>query len=603
MTQKVHLSFDRRIRNREVSAAIQYGGGSDGWISEAGDRLVEDSEGDLPSGDLGTFDVVGSSGLTVTIGAGEAVVEGAYIATDETFEVGLDAGTDNQTVYVGWQDGLPDTITVGLDSAFSANDHRIAVWEIDTDSTSVTTTRDVRELGQTISAETLIAESLVFTQDITDPNNNTATSLSDPVRVTEEAVTFDESSITVTTNGAAVGGGSVSLSSTATTDTGEQTVALAAGDVDGDGVDEVVFGDANDDNLKIYDVEDDAVTDTGRSRTEIITGDIDGDGVAEVVFTDSGDSIRYYDVQDDSTTDTDETAFNFATGDVDDDGVDEIAYRDGSSNLKYYDVQTDSVTDTGQQAGGAVATGDVDDDGIAEMIFLDGSDNVNIYDVQDSSTTDTGEQTIFIATGDVDDDGVDEIAYRDGDSNLSVYDVQDGSVIGNINNSTYPPTTGDIDGDGVAEVVFRDANDDNLKIYDVQGDSVTDTGERVSGIATGDFDDGGKAGVAIRSFSDDSLLIYDTGPYSGNALIAWDTGTPADIDSWDLATFQRTLDNESVTIDIEDGNTNVLRSDISQDTDISDIPVSTDIQLRVTITQADAANNPTCDYLARRFTR
>jgi len=44
MTQKVHLSFDRRIRNREVSAAIQYGGGSDGWISEAGNRLVEDSE-------------------------------------------------------------------------------------------------------------------------------------------------------------------------------------------------------------------------------------------------------------------------------------------------------------------------------------------------------------------------------------------------------------------------------------------------------------------------------------------------------------------------------------------------------------------------------
>jgi hypothetical protein len=119
MTQKVHLSFDRRIRNREVSAAIQYGGGSDGWISEAGNRLVEDSEGDLPTGDLGTFDFNSSSGLTVTIGAGEALVEGGYIATDETFDVDLADSTNNQTVYIGWQDGLPDTIIVGLDSAFS----------------------------------------------------------------------------------------------------------------------------------------------------------------------------------------------------------------------------------------------------------------------------------------------------------------------------------------------------------------------------------------------------------------------------------------------------------------------------------------------------
>jgi len=157
MTQKVHLSFDRRIRNREVSAAIQYGGGSDGWISKAGNRLVEDSEGDLPSGDLGTFGFKSSSGLTVTIGAGEALVEGAYIATDEPFDVDLAASTDNQTVYVGWQDGLPDTIIVGLDSAFTANDHRIAAWEFDTDASVVTATRDVRNLGQTISADTLEA--------------------------------------------------------------------------------------------------------------------------------------------------------------------------------------------------------------------------------------------------------------------------------------------------------------------------------------------------------------------------------------------------------------------------------------------------------------
>lgn len=150
MTQKVHLSFDRRIRNREVSAAIQYGGGSDGWISESDERLVEDSEGDLPSGDLGTFDHVSSSGLTVTIGGGEALVEGGYVATDETFDVDLDANTSNQTVYVGWQDGLPDTVIIGLDSAFSPDDHRIEAWEFDTDDVSVTSSSDRRVIGQTL---------------------------------------------------------------------------------------------------------------------------------------------------------------------------------------------------------------------------------------------------------------------------------------------------------------------------------------------------------------------------------------------------------------------------------------------------------------------
>lgn len=161
MTQKVHLSFNRRIRNREVSAAIQYGGGSDGWISESGTRLVEDSEGDLPTGDLGTFDNTTNSGLTATVGAGEALVEGAYIATDETFDVTLSASTDNQRVYIGWQDGQPDTIIVGLDSAFSDDDHKLPAWEFDTDSTGVTSVVDERDVGSTATPDQLRAQDVL----------------------------------------------------------------------------------------------------------------------------------------------------------------------------------------------------------------------------------------------------------------------------------------------------------------------------------------------------------------------------------------------------------------------------------------------------------
>jgi len=90
---------------------------------------------------------------------------------------------------------------------------------------------------------------------------------------------------------------------------------------------------------------------------------------------------------------------------------------------------------------------------------------------------------------------------------------------------------------------------------------------------------------------------------SGDTLISFDSGAPTDIDSYDLATFQRTLDNETVTIDVEDSNGNVLKSDISKNTDISDIATSTDVQLRANFSRNDTSNNPTVDYLARRFTR
>lgn len=199
MTQKVHPSFDRDIRNRELVTAIQQGGGSDGWISEAGTRLVADSEGDLPTGDLGTFAYASSSGTTVTIGAGEALVGGAYMATDEQFDVDLDDSTDNQTVYVGWRDGLADTIVVGVDSSFSADDHRIPAWEFDTDASSVTASRDLRDLGQTLAATSITAPLNTVKRSL--PSGSAATISEDESMIVED---YYEVHGTLTINGTLV---------------------------------------------------------------------------------------------------------------------------------------------------------------------------------------------------------------------------------------------------------------------------------------------------------------------------------------------------------------------------------------------------------------
>jgi len=112
-----------------------------------------------------------------------------------------------------------------------------------------------------------------------------------------------------------------------------------------------------------------------------------------------------------------------------------------------------------------------------------------------------------------------------------------------------------------------------------------------------------------QSLADDSdgwalSSITGTGPvFSGDAVVNFTNGVPDPIESWDLATFRRTFDGETVTIDIEDGSGNVLFSDIDQNFDISTVDTSKEVRFRANLSRNDSTNNPTTDYLARRFTR
>jgi len=102
----------------------------------------------------------------------------------------------------------------------------------------------------------------------------------------------------------------------------------------------------------------------------------------------------------------------------------------------------------------------------------------------------------------------------------------------------------------------------------------------------------------------DSFATFNLAPAaSGELAVGWDSGVPKDIDSWDLATFQRTFDGETVTVDVEDADGNVLASDIGPNFDISSIDTGADVTLRANLSRSNTANNPTLDYVARRFTR
>jgi len=90
-----------------------------------------------------------------------------------------------------------------------------------------------------------------------------------------------------------------------------------------------------------------------------------------------------------------------------------------------------------------------------------------------------------------------------------------------------------------------------------------------------------------------------TAETNGEALVEIEAQT--DIVSWDIATQQKTLDGETVTVDIEDESGNVLLSDIGRNVDISSIGPSTNIQFRATLQRDNTDNNPTLDFLARRY--
>lgn len=146
MTDKVHTSFGRVFRSREASVVNKFA--HTNWVQPSSGRLIEDSEGDLATGSLGGFaETSSTSSFDVTIDSGEALVRGAYIARDTTTTVTLASSTNNQTVYVGWQDGVSDTVIIGLDADFTADDPQHAIWEFDTDSSGVTSSTDLRYDG------------------------------------------------------------------------------------------------------------------------------------------------------------------------------------------------------------------------------------------------------------------------------------------------------------------------------------------------------------------------------------------------------------------------------------------------------------------------
>jgi hypothetical protein len=257
---------------------------------------------------------------------------------------------------------------------------------------------------------------------------------------------------------------------------------LALGDVDGDGIDEIIAAENTDMNrIFVYDY--DGGTHSGddfsgkhfvkgdHDWSNLSAGDVDGDGVDEIVATETGTHRIFVYKYDHASHDTDNFAGNcfvernedwagLALGDLDGDGREEIVASENSgddNSIFVYKYDGNSHTE----------------DGIAQEYYVM-----------------RGEDWAHVATGDVNGDGADEIiaAENDGDGNtIFVYQYKTKQAFHNrdefANNFFVKRDcdwahliTADTNGDETKEIIaVENGGDQNsILIYKYDGRSHTD---------------------------------------------------------------------------------------------------------------------------------
>ncbi|MDI9643042.1 MAG: dockerin type I domain-containing protein [Archaeoglobales archaeon] len=275
----------------------------------------------------------------------------------------------------------------------------------------------------------------------------------------------------------------------------EDRDAIAICDVNGDGLGEIVFGDASDDRVHIYDrnlVEKTSIDVGFEGEDDLACGDVDGDGKDEIVVGDSsGDRIIIIQVGAQQNEWSPWTAY--------------ISIPHGfwgGDRIAVCDV-LDSNRAVGSDGRAEIIVADTDDDKIHiyEYIGGGGSDRGSEIKNFDVKFQVRGRDTIQydvedeIACGDVDGDGVDEIVYGNGVDTHKIYVYNaNGSIKFEFDayfDSSDELAVGDVNMDGKDEIIKGDADSDRLHVYDFNGNEIAVINvdyETADGVAVGDVD-------------------------------------------------------------------------------------------------------------------
>ena len=256
---------------------------------------------------------------------------------------------------------------------------------------------------------------------------------------------------------------------------------ITAGDINGDGKDEIVHGDRSSDDIYVFNMEgrELAKRDVNfEAGDDLATGDVDGDGKDEVIFADRSsdwinalnenlDTEKRFRVDDFSDED------GIGAGDFDGNGVDEVVHGDHSENIiTVYTMNGDilwrfSTLDYFDLSDrDEIAAGDVNLDGVDELIVAtQDKDNdgramgIHIFALSKGGSEfhEIAYFPIFfrggdrIAVGDVNSDGVNEIVWASQNGDVKTYNMQ-GDVLGSFNAEFQYGAglaVGDVDGNSI----------------------------------------------------------------------------------------------------------------------------------------------------------
>jgi hypothetical protein len=319
---------------------------------------------------------------------------------------------------------------------------------------------------------------------------------------------------------------------------------IAAGDRDGDGLQEIYVAEAGWDRkgdsqqpgqIPVHVLRSDTLEQIdefdipgGANVTDIAVGDVDGDSNLEIVTAQST-ATRVYNATALALEweAIDKGGTRLGLGDVDGDLDVEIVVNGTMAHILNARLQTEEFAYAGG-FGQDMAVGDVDADGITEIAGLT-STGVYVFeaDTMTNKWSVPGSQDVDrVAVGDLDGDGAGEVVTGNGQwGSLIGYAGSDGSHLWTIANPDYAVDglgLGDTDNDGPAEVVWgagwgytgRDA----LLIGDWQSESVEWNSDDLDGLVApkaADIDADGQVEIILATSTTDAtykggtIRVYD----------------------------------------------------------------------------------------------